>query len=97
VTRAVVDHGGSSPAPYGGYREHYRGQVEVDRATFEQRATARVTFALDLPEGPVRVSSDLDVRADPETFRVRIELSAHEGEQPVMSRSWSRVYPRDLA
>ncbi len=40
VTRAVIDHGGEYPTPYGGYREHYSGQVEVDRKTFAQRATA---------------------------------------------------------
>jgi putative CocE/NonD family hydrolase len=97
VTRAVIDHGREYPAPYGGYREHYSGQVEVDRATFDQRATARVTFGLDLPDGPVQVSSDLEVRADQEAFSVRIDLVGSENHRPVMTRSWSRVYPRDLA
>ena len=44
TTSAVIDHGGEYPTPYGGYREHYSGRVEVDRRTFAQRATARVTL-----------------------------------------------------
>jgi uncharacterized protein len=105
VTRAVIDHGGEYPTPYGGYREHYSGQVEVDRRTFTQRATARVSFGLDQPDGPISVSSDLEVIADGSHFTVRIDLVAIEGaggspgagHLPVMQRTWTRAYPRDLA
>ena len=76
TTRAVIDHGGSYPTPYGGFQEHYSGRVEVDRRTFRQRATARVSFALDTSAGSVLVGSDLEVIADEENFSVRIDLDA---------------------
>jgi putative CocE/NonD family hydrolase len=109
TTTAVIDHGGEYPTPYGAYREHYAGQVEIDRRTFAQHATAQVSFALDFsgasgntdsavnPGSSVVVSSDLDVRADERSFTVRIDLTAQENGQPVGARTWSRVFPRDLA
>ena len=97
TTSAVIDHGGEYPTPYGAFREHYSGRVEIDRRTYRQRATARVTFELDLTPGPVAVASDLEVTADEDSFSVRIDLDAAENGTPVMQRSWSRVYPRDLA
>jgi hypothetical protein len=101
TTRAVIDHGGEYPTPYGAAREHYSGQVEVDRQTFAQRATARVSFGLDQPDGPILVSSDLEVVADEASFTVRIDLVGREGsadsDRPIRQRTWTRVYPRDLA
>jgi hypothetical protein len=97
------------PTPYGAYREHYAGQVEIDRRTFAQHATAQVSFALDFsgdsgstdgtvnPGSSVVVSSDLDMRAAERSFTVRIDLTAQENGQPVGARTWSRVFPRDLA
>lgn len=96
-TSAVIDHGGTYPTPYGAFEEHYSGRVEVDRRTFEQRATARVTFGLNLSTADVRVTSDLEVVADAENFTVRIGLDGSEDGQPVMHRDWLRVFPRDLA
>ena len=69
----------------------------MDRASFAQRATARVEFGLDLPDGPVSVASDLDVRADEGEFTVQIDLVASEGDHQVIRRTWSRTLPRDLA
>ncbi len=97
TTSAVIDHGGEYPTPYGGFREHYSGRVDVDRRTFLQRASARVSFGLDLPETSVRVASDLEVVADEETFTVRIEMEGLEAGVRQMHRAWTRVFPRDLA
>jgi hypothetical protein len=96
-TRAEVDHGSEYETPFGSAREHYTGMVEVDRASFAQRATARVEFGLSFPEAQVAVTSDLDVTADADSFTVSIELDAIEDGRPAMHRSWSRTYPRDLA
>jgi putative CocE/NonD family hydrolase len=97
TTSAVVDHGGEYPTPYGSLREHYSGRVTVDRRTFDQRATARVSFGLDLGESRAEVSSDLEVLADADCFTVRIDLDASENDEPLMTRTWTRVFPRDLA
>ncbi|MFL6100833.1 MAG: CocE/NonD family hydrolase [Actinomycetales bacterium] len=96
-TRAEVDHGSEYGTPFGSAREHYTGMVEVDRATFAQRATARVELGLSFAEARVAVTSDLDVTADADSFTVRIELHALEDDRPTMHRSWTRTYPRDLA
>lgn len=97
LTRAEVDHGSEYDTPYGRAREHYSGSVEVDRGSFAQRATARVEFGLSFSEAQVSVTSDLEVTADAEAFTVRIDLDGYEDGQPLMHRSWSRAYPRDLA
>jgi uncharacterized protein len=97
TTSAVIDHGGEYPTAYGAFRERYSGRVEIDRRTYRQRATARVSFELDLTAGRVAVASDLEVTADEDSFSVRIDMDATENGSPVMQRTWSRVYPRDLA
>ena len=97
TTAAVVDHGGGWATPYGWAREHYSGRVEVDRVTFAQRASAQVSFELDLAEADVSVASGLAVLADARSFVIRIDLQAREGDQVVGERSWSRVIARDLA
>jgi hypothetical protein len=97
TTSAVIDHGGDYPTAYGRFREHYTGRVDVDRRTFEQRATARVTFGLDVDAAQIEVTSDLEVVADAETFTVTIDLDATEDGGPSRHRSWHRVFPRDLA
>jgi uncharacterized protein len=97
TTSAVIEHGGEYPTPYGTYRERYAGRVDVNQVTFDQRATATVTFGLDLSAVSVQVSSDLEVLADADSFTVTIEMTGHEDGERVMQRSWSRVFPRDLA
>jgi hypothetical protein len=97
TTSAVIDHGGDYPTAYGRFREHYTGRVDVDRRTFAQRATARVTFGLDLAATRIEVASDLEVVADAESFTVTIDLDAAEEGQPSRHRSWHQVFPRDLA
>ncbi len=97
-TSAVIDHGGTYPTPYGAFEEHYSGRVEIDRRTFEQRATARVTLRARPVHRRGRSSPPI-WRSWPtrENFTVRIALDATEDGQPVMHRDWVRVYPRDLA
>jgi hypothetical protein len=97
VTRAEVDHGSEYATPFGSAREHYSGMVEIDQATFAQRATARVSFGLGLANDNVVVSSDLEVLADADDFVVRIALEAQDEGEVVMRRTWERTYPRDLA
>jgi putative CocE/NonD family hydrolase len=97
TTSAIIDHGGDYPTAYGRFREHYAGRVDVDRRSFAQRATARVTFGLDLAAARIEVASDLEVLADAESFTVTIDLDAAEDGEPSLHRSWHRVFPRDLA
>jgi hypothetical protein len=97
VTRAEVDHGSEYATPFGSAREHYSGMVEVDQATFGQRATAHVSFGLGLGNDSISVSSDLEVLADADDFVVRISLEAEDDGEVVMRRTWQRTYPRDLA
>ena len=69
--------------PYGGrVREHYQGEVRVDRRTFEQRALATTVFGLTWPEAAIEVSADLDVRVGPTGYDVTIETrGTRDGEE----------------
>jgi hypothetical protein len=92
-----VDHGSDYTTPFGSAREHYSGTVEVDRATFDQRATARVWFGLTFGTDSIAVSSGLEVLANADDFVVRIALEAEDDGEVVMRRTWERTYLRDLA
>jgi predicted acyl esterase len=97
-TSCVIDHGSTYPAPYDAtMTEHYSGRVSVDERTFEQTTQARADFAISWPDVTVSTAAALDLVADKESFEVTIELTAHEGDELVGTRSWHEVIPRDLA
>ncbi len=95
TTRCVVDHGSTYDVPHAGAAtEHYRGQVEVDHRTFDQRAAADVTFRLSWPDVEVSTRSTLDLRVGAEDYEVDIGLQAFEGERLVGERRWHERLPR---
>ena len=103
TTACVVDHGAAYDAPYGSAVEHYSGRVQVSTRTFEQIATADVSFTLRFDDDgtghPVMVTSTstLAVHAGPMTYDVDIALSCAEDGTVVAERSWQQSFPRDLA
>lgn len=112
TTACDVDSGSTWDTDHGTATDRYRGRVEVDHRTFEQRATSEVRFALTWPEAVVEAAATLEVRADAECFDVTVELtarelpsgdpgsagpSAEENGVVVGQRSWHRRFPRDLA
>jgi predicted acyl esterase len=102
-TACVVDHGSAYDAPYGSVIEHYKGRVSVSTRTFEQMATADVSFTLRFTDDgtgdpvSVKARSQLEVHAGPKTYEVAISLVCTEGDEIVGERRWERSFPRDLA
>ncbi|QBR90990.1 CocE/NonD family hydrolase [Nocardioides euryhalodurans] len=81
--------------PYAGrVREHYEGEVRVDRRTFEQRALATTVFGLTWPEAAIEVSADLDVRVGPTGYDVAIETRATRDGEEVHRWSTTVELPR---
>jgi hypothetical protein len=96
-TSAHVDHGGAYVGRRGSTcREHYTGSVEVDDATWEQRATASTRFEVAWPEVIVTSTSTLDLVADEAAVDVTITLSVEADGAPVLDRVWRERIPRDL-
>jgi predicted acyl esterase len=97
TTAVVVEHGSEYGVAHAGTaREHYTGRVEVDRRTFAQHAEATATFELRWPGTKVLTTSSLDVRTGPESYDVRIDLTATEDGAVVAERRWERSFPRRL-
>jgi predicted acyl esterase len=94
LTRCTVEHGSSYEVPRGTVDERYRGSVEVDRTTWEQRASADVGFAVSWPEATVTAHSTLDLVVLADRYEVSIELEAAEDDKVVARRSWRRTYAR---
>ncbi len=95
TTRCVVDHGSTYDVPHAGTAtEHYRGRVEVDHHSFDQRAEAAVTFRLSWPDVEVSTRSTLDLRVGPAHYEVDIGLQAFEGDRLVGERRWHERLPR---
>ncbi len=103
TTACVTDHGAVYFIPYGEAVEHYAGRVQVSNRTFEQVASADVSFTLrfadDARGGAVvaHARSQLEVHAGPANFDVAITLTCTENDVVVGERSWRRSFPRDLA
>ena len=99
----MVDHGSAYDAPYGSVVEHYKGRVSVSTRTFEQMASADVSFTLRFTDDgtgdpvSVKARSQLEVHAGPKTYEVFISLVCSEGDEIVGERRWERSFPRDLA
>lgn len=102
-TACVVDHGSAYDAPYGSVIEHYKGRVSVSTRTFEQMATADVSFTLRFTDdgtgepASAKARSVLEVHAGPQTYDVTISLVCTEGDTIVGERRWEQSFPRDLA
>jgi len=95
TTAAVVDHGGTTAAPYEGtVTEHYSGRVEVSHETFDQRAEADASYRLAWPGVEVSTRSLLDLRVGPDAYDVDIWLEAREGDEVVGERRWHQHLPR---
>jgi hypothetical protein len=80
--------------PYAGRaREDYRGEVSVDRRTFDQRAHAEATYELGWPDADVEVRSVMDVALTRDGLTVDIETRALVDGVEVSSRSWREAHP----
>jgi len=93
-TACVVGSGSTYDTPYGRATERYQGRVTVDRASFEQRAEADVTFALEWPEAAVSVRSTLDLRVRPRSYDVVIDLEVKQNGETLATRHWARTFDR---
>ncbi|MFC6285045.1 CocE/NonD family hydrolase [Nocardioides sp. GCM10027113] len=74
-------------------RESYRGEVSVDRRSFEQRAHADTTFDLSWPGVDVSVRSVMEVRVDRSGVAVAIDTWATQDGEQVSHRHWSEHLP----
>lgn len=72
-------------------REHYVGEVAVDRRSFAQTVDAATTFELQWPEGEVRVTSELHMDIGAVGFDVRITTTADLGPERIHERSWREL------
>jgi putative CocE/NonD family hydrolase len=98
-TRAVIRHGGPSPAQGSipPIEQWYWGTVGVStddpgRAFVDSGASYELRF----PEATVRTESRMRIDSDAESYRVRVEVEAGEGDQTTWSRRWERRIPRRL-
>jgi predicted acyl esterase len=103
TTACVIDHGSAYDAPYGSVIEHYAGRVQVSSRTFEQVASADVSFTLRFSDDgtgeavSAQARSRLEVQAGPRTYDVTLSLTCTEGGEVVAERQWFQQFPRDLA
>jgi hypothetical protein len=93
-TSCVVGSGSTYETPYGRATERYDGRVTVDRASFDQRATADVTFALEWPQAAVSTRSTLDLQVRPRSYDVLIDLEVKENGETLATRHWARSFDR---
>ncbi len=97
-TSCVVDHGSTFDIPYGGsMSEHYSGRVSVDERTFDQTVDAKADYAASWPGVAVSTTATLRLSAWKESYDVRIDLTASEGDEVIATRTWHEVFARDLA
>lgn len=95
VTSAHTFSESAYDVPDGGRaREAYRGEVSVDRRSFEQRAHAETVFDLAWPGVEVSVRSVMDVRVDRVGVRVVIDTWASRDGEQVSHRRWTEHLPR---
>ena len=95
TTACTVEHGDTYPIPHDGHAaEHYRGRVQVDTRSFDQRAEADVEYRIDWPDVQVRTRSHLDLHVGRDSYDVDITLEAVENGRVVGQRRWTRQLPR---
>jgi uncharacterized protein len=81
----------------GRYRDRYEGVVGVSRAEPGVAfADGEAEFEVAYPEATVRSTSHVRLDSDPETYRVTIEVVAHENGTERFRRTWERSFPREL-
>jgi uncharacterized protein len=98
-TEAEIGHGGRTELGGGTvFSERYRGTVgaALDRPGLTW-ARGSADYRIEWPEATVATSARLDLRGDAETFEVRIDLEARDGDQLAWTRAWHRRIPRHLA
>ena len=89
------DYPGDGAAP--SFEERYEGTVGVSSddpgIAF---ADAEAEYEIRYPEGVVGASVHVRVDSDRETYRVTIDLTTRDGDEPRHHRRWDRAIPRDL-
>jgi len=89
------DYPGDGAAP--SFEERYEGTVGVSSEdpgiAF---ADAEAEYEIRYPEGTVGASVRVRVDSDRETYRVTIDLTTRDGDEPRHHRRWDRAIPRDL-
>jgi hypothetical protein len=98
-TEAEIDHGGRTRLPDGAVLvERYRGTVgtALDQPGLTW-ARGSADYRIEWPEATVATSARLDLRGDADTYEIRLDLEAREGDELRWTRSWQRRIPRRLA
>jgi hypothetical protein len=97
--RVRIAHGGVRGQSAGGadITDTYGGEVGL-RVGDPGNAWARgaTTFEVAWPEATVRTASRLEVRSDPGTWRLTIDLEVFEGEERIAARHWQKTVARHL-
>jgi hypothetical protein len=84
-THVVSDYA----TPYDGHaREDYRGEVSVDRRTFEQKAHCDTVLEVSWPEIALQVRSIMDVTVHAGGMDVSIDTWAYRGAAEISHRTW---------
>ena len=99
TTEAEIDHGGRTRLPDGAVLvERYRGTVgtALDQPGLTW-ARGSADYRIEWPEATVATSARLDLRGDADTYEIRLDLEAREGDELRWTRSWQRRIPRRLA
>jgi hypothetical protein len=95
----VIDHGGvrGRVGDRAETSDRYHGEIRVRWGDPGHcTATAGAELALGWPEATVRAESRTELRSDPETWHLTIELDVYEGDERIAARRWERTLPRDL-
>jgi len=94
VTHARTHTVSDYATPYDGHaREDYRGEVSVDRRTFEQKAHCDTVLEVSWPGIAIQVRSLMDVTVGPEGVEVAIDAWAYQGAAEVSHRTWRETIP----
>jgi predicted acyl esterase len=95
-TRVVTRYGGTYEGNHGAVvTDDYRGELGV--STIDPAiAWARGSSSLEIrwPEATVRTEASLSIRSDREALDVELTLVAHEGDEEIGRRAWTRRLPR---
>jgi uncharacterized protein len=96
---ARTGYGGTAELDGSGslYRDRYGGVVGVSRtAPGVAFADGEAEFEVGYPEATVRTTSHVRLDSDPQTYRVTIEVVAHENGDERFRRTWEQTFPREL-
>jgi hypothetical protein len=79
------------------YRDRYEGVVGVSRSEPGVAfANGDAEFEVGYPEATVRTESHVRLESDAQTYRVTIEVVAHENDEERFRRKWEQTFPREL-